>query len=41
MLLRRFYDPKLAQTSYLLGCTRSGEALVVEGNRSAQFPRAR
>jgi hydroxyacylglutathione hydrolase len=33
MLLRRFYDPKLAQASYLLGCTRSGEALVVDPNR--------
>ncbi len=33
MLLRRFYDPKLAQASYLLGCTTSGEALVVDPNR--------
>jgi hydroxyacylglutathione hydrolase len=33
MLLKRFYDPKLAQTSYLLGCTVSGEALVVDPNR--------
>jgi hydroxyacylglutathione hydrolase len=33
MLLRRFYDPKLAQASYLVGCTRSGEALVVDPNR--------
>jgi hydroxyacylglutathione hydrolase len=33
MLLRRFYDPKLAQASYLVGCTTSGEALVVDPNR--------
>jgi hydroxyacylglutathione hydrolase len=33
MLLRRFYDPKLAQASYLVGCTASGEALVVDPNR--------
>ena len=33
MLLRRFYDPKLAQASYLVGCTATGEALVVDPNR--------
>ena len=33
MLLRRFYDPKLAQVSYLVGCTTTGEALVVDPNR--------
>jgi hydroxyacylglutathione hydrolase len=33
MLLRRFYDPKLAQASYLVGCTASGEALVVDPSR--------
>jgi hydroxyacylglutathione hydrolase len=33
MLLRRFYDPKLAQASYLVGCTTTGEALVVDPNR--------
>src|SRR5918995_7096010 len=33
MLLKRFYDPKLAQASYLVGCTNSGEALVVDPNR--------
>jgi len=34
MFLKRLYDPKLAQASYLLGCTRSGEALVVDPNRN-------
>jgi hydroxyacylglutathione hydrolase len=33
MLLRRFYDPKLAQASYLVGCPASGTALVVDPNR--------
>jgi hydroxyacylglutathione hydrolase len=33
MLLKRFYDPKLAQASYLIGCPASGEALVVDPNR--------
>lgn len=33
MLLRRFYDPKLAQASYLLGCPASREALIVDPNR--------
>jgi hydroxyacylglutathione hydrolase len=33
MLLRRFYDPKLAQASYLIGCTASGQGLVVDPNR--------
>jgi hydroxyacylglutathione hydrolase len=33
MLLKRFYDPKLAQASYLVGCPSTGEALVVDPNR--------
>jgi hydroxyacylglutathione hydrolase len=33
MLLRRFYDPKLAQASYLIGSPSSGKALVVDPNR--------
>ena len=33
MLLKRFYDDKLAQASYLLGCAATGEALVVDPNR--------
>ena len=38
MLLRRFYDQSLAQASYLLGCQRSGEAIVVDPNRDiAQY----
>ena len=33
MLLKRFYDSKLSQASYVLGCTTSGEALVVDPHR--------
>jgi hydroxyacylglutathione hydrolase len=41
MLLRRFYDPKLAQASYLIACGRSGEAIVIDPNRDAeQYVRA-
>jgi len=41
MLLRRFYDPKLAQASYLIACGRSGEAIVIDPNRDAeQYARA-
>ncbi len=38
MLLKRFYDIKLAQASYLIGCQATGEALVVDANRDvAQY----
>jgi hydroxyacylglutathione hydrolase len=33
MLLRRFYHTNLAQASYLVGCQRTGEALVIDPNR--------
>jgi hydroxyacylglutathione hydrolase len=36
MLLRRFYDDRLAQASYLIGCQRTGEAIVVDPNRDAE-----
>ncbi|HLS48239.1 MAG TPA: rhodanese-like domain-containing protein [Gemmatimonadales bacterium] len=36
MLLKRFYDNKLAQASYLVGCAATGEALVVDPNRNAE-----
>ena len=35
MILKRFYDDKLAQASYLIGCAVTGEALVVDANRDA------
>jgi len=33
MLLRYFYDERLAQASYLIGCARTGEAMVVDPAR--------
>ena len=36
MLFRRFYDAKLAQASYLIGCQQTGEAVVVDPSRDVQ-----
>jgi hydroxyacylglutathione hydrolase len=36
MLIKRFYDDKLAQASYLVGCAATGEALVVDPNRDVE-----
>ena len=36
MLLKRFYDSKLAQASYLVGCAATSEALVIDPNRDAE-----
>lgn len=33
MIFRRFFEPKLAQSSYLIGCPVSREAIVVDPNR--------
>ena len=33
MILRYFYDDKLAQASYLVGCAATGEALVIDPMR--------
>jgi hydroxyacylglutathione hydrolase len=33
MILQRFYDPNLAQASYLIGCAATGEAIIVDPNR--------
>ena len=35
MFVRRFFEPKLAQTSYLIGCTITGESVVIDPNRDA------
>ena len=38
MLLKHFYDPKLAQASYLIGCQATGNAIVIDANRDvAQY----
>ena len=36
MYFRRFYDTKLAQASYIIGCQRTGEAVVVDPNRDVE-----
>lgn len=36
MILGRFYDEKLAQASYLVGCAATGEALIVDPNRDVE-----
>jgi hydroxyacylglutathione hydrolase len=36
MILKRFYDDKLAQAAYLVGCAATGEALVVDPNRDVE-----
>ena len=33
MLLRQIFDPQLAQYAYLIGCPRSGEALIIDPER--------
>ena len=33
MLLERYYDDSLAQASYLIGCERTGDAIVIDPNR--------
>jgi hydroxyacylglutathione hydrolase len=36
MILKHFYDAKLAQASYLVGCAATGEALVVDPSRDVE-----
>ena len=36
MLLRRFYEDKLAQASYMIGCQATGMALVVDPHRDSE-----
>ena len=36
MYFQRFYDTKLAQASYLIGCQRTGGAIVIDPNRDMQ-----
>lgn len=37
MLLRRFYDEKLAQASYMIGCQATGEAIVIDPHRDTEI----
>lgn len=36
MILQRFYDEKLAQASYLIGCAATGDAIVVDPSRDLE-----
>jgi len=36
MIVKRFYDTELAQTSYLIGCGRAGAAVVIDANRDTE-----
>lgn len=36
MIVKRFFEPLLAQASYLIGCGASGEAIVIDANRDVQ-----
>jgi hydroxyacylglutathione hydrolase len=37
MLLKRFYDIKLAQASYMIGCQVAGEAIVIDPHRDTDI----
>jgi hydroxyacylglutathione hydrolase len=34
VIIERFYEEKLAQASYLIGCGKTGEAIVIDANRN-------
>ena len=36
MLFRRFYEDGLAQASYLIGCQRTGDSIVVDPDRDVE-----
>ena len=36
MILKRFYEERLAQASFLLGCPACGEAIVIDPNRDVE-----
>jgi len=36
MIVQRFYEPAIAQTSYLIGCAATGEAIVIDPNRDVE-----
>jgi hydroxyacylglutathione hydrolase len=36
MIVKRFYEDALAQASYLIGCVATGEAAVIDANRSVE-----
>ena len=36
MFVKRFFEPLIAQNSYLIGCASAGEAIVIDPNRDIQ-----
>ena len=36
MFVKRFFEPLIAQNSYLIGCASAGEAIVIDPNRDLQ-----
>ena len=36
MFVKRFFEPKLAQTSYMIGCVAAKECIVIDPNRDAE-----
>src|SRR5262245_24456483 len=36
MILKRFYEERTAQASFLLGCSATGEAIVIDPNRQVE-----
>src|SRR6185436_1692102 len=36
MIVKRFFEPLIAQNSYLIGCSEAGEAIVIDPNRDLQ-----
>lgn len=37
MIVKRFFEPLLAQASYLIGCGTSGDAIVIDPHRDADM----
>ena len=33
MFVKRFFEPAIAQSSYLIGCAKTGESIVIDANR--------
>jgi hydroxyacylglutathione hydrolase len=36
MFVKRFFEPSIAQASYLIGCQQTGEAIVIDANRDLE-----
>ena len=36
MIVKRFFEPSIAQSSYLIGCAQTGESIVIDANRDVE-----